>query len=559
MVDLASILANEGKRKTFAQMLAQQSIDTSPTPSWGAGLARALQGGLAGVFEKADENKSGSEFDKMYGAPAAPAMSQPAASPAPSAPAYDPKAVGAALTGDQPRGIRNNNPLNIEDGAFLKGQPGYAGTDGRFGKFDTPEGGTAAANKLLDTYQNKYGLNTVAGIVGRWAPASDGNNVTAYAQNVAKQLGVDPNAPLTPEQRPALIAAMGQHENGKPIQVASANPNFVPGQPAAQPTPAGPQVAQSAPMGAPQRTAPQIPPDIQARARALYVGGEKAQAAAMLQPYTTPKDQFRSLTDPAERARFGISADDKNAYQVGSDNKVTAINPQPFAVNVNNQGESEFSKEAAKHQAKRFDDLAAEGPAAKQMLSDVATLRDLGGKIGTGKGAQVMAALGPYAEMLNIKVDHLDEAQAYKAIVNKIAPSLRVKGSGAQSDRELANFLESLPSLGNTPGGNEIISRALEGLSGNKLKASEIGANALNGVITRAEADKQLREMPDPMKEWREANKAVQKAPQTQQAAPQAAPQPATPKAPPQPGVVQDGYRFKGGNPADPNSWEPYS
>lgn len=25
---------------------------------------------------------------------------------------------------------------------------------------------------------------------------------------------------------------------------------------------------------------------------------------------------------------------------------------------------------------------------------------------------------------------------------------------------------------------------------------------------------------------------------------------------PPQPGAIQDGYRFKGGNPADPNSWE---
>jgi hypothetical protein len=32
--------------------------------------------------------------------------------------------------------------------------------------------------------------------------------------------------------------------------------------------------------------------------------------------------------------------------------------------------------------------------------------------------------------------------------------------------------------------------------------------------------------------------------------------QPAPVQAP-QPGAIEDGYRFRGGNPADPNSWEP--
>ncbi|MBN8968939.1 MAG: hypothetical protein J0G95_10815 [Rhizobiales bacterium] len=39
----------------------------------------------------------------------------------------------------------------------------------------------------------------------------------------------------------------------------------------------------------------------------------------------------------------------------------------------------------------------------------------------------------------------------------------------------------------------------------------------------------------------------------TQQTAPRAA----APRQPPSVGTVQDGYRFKGGNPADPSSWEP--
>src|SRR6185312_13821957 len=109
----------------------------------------------------------------------------------------------------------------------------YAGSDGRFAKFQTPDHGVAAASSLLDNYGGK-GLNTVADIIGRWAPASDGNNVSAYAADVAGKLGLDPNAPIPPQLRPQLIAAMAQHENGRPapgtvagagapVQLAQAN------------------------------------------------------------------------------------------------------------------------------------------------------------------------------------------------------------------------------------------------------------------------------------------------------------------------------------------------
>lgn len=156
----------------------------------------------------------------------------------PSASAAPPSQDGTPVAdASQPRGIRNNNPLNIEDGAFAQSQPGYAGSDGRFAKFAAPEHGVGAANSLLDSYQKNHGLNTVAGIVGRWAPAGDNNDTGAYAAHVAQQLGIDPNAPIPPEKRMALIAAMGQHENGRPIQMAGAVPAAMP---AGTPAPGGP-------------------------------------------------------------------------------------------------------------------------------------------------------------------------------------------------------------------------------------------------------------------------------------------------------------------------------
>ena len=39
------------------------------------------------------------------------------------------------------RNVRNNNPGNLEATDWVKSQPGYVGTDGRFAIFDSPEAG----------------------------------------------------------------------------------------------------------------------------------------------------------------------------------------------------------------------------------------------------------------------------------------------------------------------------------------------------------------------------------------------------------------------------------
>ena len=179
---------------------------------------------------------------------------------------------------------------------------------------------------------------------------------------------------------------------------------------------------------------------------------------------------------------------------------------------IDQKGELEFSKTAGKKQAERFDELAGDGQNAKQMISDVKTLTELGKVIGTGKGAEAKAMIGPYAEALGIKVDGLNEIQSFEAIVNRVAPSLRVKGSGAQSDFELKNFLKSLPNLGNTPEGNAIAGKTIEGLYQNKVAAAEIAAKALAREITPAQAEKMLRELPDQMTGYRDYLKQTKAA-----------------------------------------------
>lgn len=69
----------------------------------------------------------------------------------------------------------------------------------------------------LKTYHEKYGLNTIRGIISRWAPANE-NNTEAYVRSVAIALGRDADERLdlagNPQLYLALAKAIARHENG---------------------------------------------------------------------------------------------------------------------------------------------------------------------------------------------------------------------------------------------------------------------------------------------------------------------------------------------------------
>lgn len=124
----------------------------------------------------------------------------------------------------QPRNMRNNNPGNIEDGPYAQSLPGYVGSDGRFAIFDNPEAGTDAKVRLLQSYGER-GFNTPNSIIGRWAPASDNNDVPAYAGFVSRKLGVNPDDPLDmtdPQILSTLAGAIQEFEGGPAMAAAQA-------------------------------------------------------------------------------------------------------------------------------------------------------------------------------------------------------------------------------------------------------------------------------------------------------------------------------------------------
>lgn len=125
-----------------------------------------------------------------------------------------------------PRGLRNNNPLNIRrstarwlgEVSCLNGR-----TDTAFCQFTDLQYGYRAAAKLLRTYQRKYGCRTIKQIINRWAPPHE-NSTTAYIAQVARLMSAQGGQPITPDQPinlsdpetlQLLICAMQQVECGQ--------------------------------------------------------------------------------------------------------------------------------------------------------------------------------------------------------------------------------------------------------------------------------------------------------------------------------------------------------
>lgn len=87
-----------------------------------------------------------------------------------------------------PRGIRNNNPLNIRIGNTWQGEVSHP-TDTEFEQFISMKWGLRAAFVLLRRYIERYGLRTIRDIISRWAPASE-NNTRAYINAVCHWTGM---------------------------------------------------------------------------------------------------------------------------------------------------------------------------------------------------------------------------------------------------------------------------------------------------------------------------------------------------------------------------------
>ena len=112
------------------------------------------------------------------------------------------------------RGIRNNNPGNIRHGIDWDGLDEDQSKDEEFSQFSTPEYGIRAMFKILKTYDNKYNINTIEGIINRWAPPIE-NDTESYIDFLSSKVGKDRSEVLDQEDYILLVEAIIHMENGE--------------------------------------------------------------------------------------------------------------------------------------------------------------------------------------------------------------------------------------------------------------------------------------------------------------------------------------------------------
>lgn len=124
----------------------------------------------------------------------------------------------------EPRGIRNNNPLNIRKGCNWYGER-FPQIDRDFEEFQSMELGIRAAFVLLRNYitgfsGRSFKYNTIRKIIRRWAPPTE-NATQRYIDFVCKQVGKDQNEVVYFSDRTTMITmarAMAFVECGRWIE-----------------------------------------------------------------------------------------------------------------------------------------------------------------------------------------------------------------------------------------------------------------------------------------------------------------------------------------------------
>jgi hypothetical protein len=145
-----------------------------------------------------------------------------------------------------------------------------------------------------------------------------------------------------------------------------------------------------------------------------------------------------------------------------------------------NVGDKVLAGERAKSQSKAEDNAINALNAASDVRAIVDVLKPYRG----GALQDLAGSVGAY--LPGTKLEQLATAkQVAEAIRAKLAPTLRVEGSGSTSDKDMNIFMSAIPSLFNTDNGRELIATYADKLAARSVAAADIRSQLIeNGTYS---------------------------------------------------------------------------
>ena len=216
---VGQFLSEEDERRTLTQQLERQygrqggfaglfMPQTAEEREQAQQISALLRSGQLSLPQLRELSQTGRLPDLTPEEPAAPqaGLAEPATAPA-KAPA-EPTEEEVATT-PQPRSMRNNNPGNLIFNDYTRGLGATGQDKDGFAIFPSVEAGQQATIENLRNY-GRRGINTVSGVINRWAPPNaPGNSAEStnnYVNYVAGKLGVNPDTPIDMNNEQVLAA-----------------------------------------------------------------------------------------------------------------------------------------------------------------------------------------------------------------------------------------------------------------------------------------------------------------------------------------------------------------
>jgi hypothetical protein len=153
---------------------------------------------------------------------------------------------------------------------------------------------------------------------------------------------------------------------------------------------------------------------------------------------------------------------------------------------INNGGSGKLREKLDEHEGKIWSGYLGAGTTAAGSIGDFDMLDEL----------LKVAPQGPVEGRLAQAFPGFSSSgSAAQSIINRVAPTLRVEGSGATSDIEYQGMLASLPSLVNKPEANRAISGMMRSKAVLNRERGEVVQAYSNGLIDEAQARTRLGEI----------------------------------------------------------------